>query len=125
MYFQPRNTYFYRLHDASIIHTQSIALRDFFEEQGTIFALQRRARGFDDLDSGQPPDPPTGLSALENSARAHITGLFNGLIWQAFHRGDTAGASRHLWRALKEFPNSPAIWRTAFIMLYKVLFRRT
>lgn len=122
--FQPENTYFYRLHDASIIHTQSTALRDFFEEHGTIFALQRRARGFDDLDSGRPPNPPTGLSTLANSARAHATRLFEGQIWHAFKGGDTSGSLKHLWRALREFPNSRVIWRTAFVMLFKLALRR-
>ena len=124
VWFQPKNNYFYRLHDASTVHTQANARREFFEEHCTIFALQRRARGSDDLNRGKSPKPPTEPCATAHSARAHAIGLFIGQIWLAFDRGDTLDALRHVGRALREFPNSLIIWRTVFVMLLKRFFRR-
>ena len=54
----PKNTYFYRLHDSSITHTQASNKRVFFEETAMLFQRQRLSNGMDDLQRGTPPNIP-------------------------------------------------------------------
>ena len=58
VWYDPTPAYAYRLHDASITHTQADVARQFYEAQARRFLQQRVEQGQDDLQRGTPPPPP-------------------------------------------------------------------
>jgi len=65
--FSPECCYHYRIHGSSITHSQPSARRVFFDDMARRFALQRRARGVDDLMRGCPPVHP--FTAVRHTVR--------------------------------------------------------
>ncbi|NWG12614.1 MAG: glycosyltransferase family 2 protein, partial [Acidobacteria bacterium] len=87
VWYDPRVCYYYRLHDASITHSQSGTLREFYASTARKFCAQRQATGLDDLQRGCPPDPPS--EGLEPPMRAadEIQGTLTGLAWRQHKAG--------------------------------------
>lgn len=110
----PGDTYFYRLHDDSITHTQATPRRAFFEDAAYAMALERERRGDDALMRGQTPLPPVGHvvgDARAQTADTHVAALLVGEAWQCHSRGDAAGARASAWRAVRADPRSSAAWK--------------
>jgi len=110
VWYEPRVSYLYRLHDASITHSRRETERLFFQRVALEFQQQRRATGLDDLQRGHPPQVPvtadddgTVASAPTRSAY-HIQGLLLGDAWGQ-HRAGRKG--RALWTGLKACFASP------------------
>jgi len=118
VWYEPENCYFYRIHGASITHTQKSNERVFFEAIARKFQQQRQLNGFDDLDSGCPPVPP----AHEDKpfcAKRHIQGFLLGQAWQVFQQGNKWQALKIGLRALSTAPGNFAVWRSMVAMVVK------
>ena len=123
---EPRVCYHYRLHNASITHTQPSGRRIFFEQSVRRFALQRRESGADDLMRGAPPSAPdaTGASAAPETARRQIAGHLEGRAWRQFAEGRRLQAMSVMTRALATDPLSLTLWRGIAVMAGKIALGR-
>jgi glycosyltransferase involved in cell wall biosynthesis len=94
IWYEPRNTYFYRLHDSSITHVQKAAARSFFEQCAKDFQQQRQTRADrrDDLDLGNPPAMPKMSGSTPLTAKQQIQKLLLGQAWAAHAAGQTSEA---------------------------------
>lgn len=117
--FLPKSFYLYRLHDASITHSQGNARRLFFENAARAFLSQRRASGLDDLQRGVPPKPPEVLRDVPHSARRQIAGMLAGLSWQEHAIGNRAKAIGLGWRAVTQAPFKLHYWRSLIALCLK------
>lgn len=116
----PRVAYLYRLHDASIVHTQASVLREFYQRCAEDFARQRLAGGSDPLMAGRPPSPPIpGADDSAAKARDQAIELLVGTAW-VLHAGGQWGAGlRKLGTALRLAPFSAVVWKQVVAMLVK------
>lgn len=126
---ETRVCYHYRLHDASVTHTQAKGERQFYEAAAKRFAEQRRDRGVDDLMEGNPPiyTPNSEESAnddLPSLASEQIAGHLEGKAWKMFLEDDPIGGLGTMIRAVRHAPGSPKIWRGLATMTFKSLVRR-
>ena len=94
IWFEPRITYYYRLHKKSITHTQDCKQREFFEQTARKFCLQRQQNEQDDLELGNPPCPPSPSLFQTSCLHKQIQGMLVGRAWQEFKNG-------HKWNAIK------------------------
>lgn len=118
VWFEPEVCYRYRLHDASITHTQATARREFLTQTARRFALQRQQTGSDDLQRGRPPTPPddaTPASRVGDEMRRILVGQ----AWHEHRRGQRLAAIRTGWRALGLQPASPRSWWTLLMLAVK------
>lgn len=115
----PDSCYFYRLHEASITHTQGNIKRKFFEDAARQFQLQRRASGQDDLQRGSPPEPPEVQSDKIGSAAQQIQGILMGAAWDEHASGSRFKAIGLGCRALRQSPFDPWLWRSLMALLLK------
>jgi hypothetical protein len=116
--FLPANAYVYRLHDASITHTQASVLRQFFEATAYAMARERAATGSDALMRGETvalPAPAPGGHRPGGSAR-QISQLLVGEAWGRFLARDRAGALRTAWRAVRASPGHTDAWRSLLLV---------
>ena len=121
---EPRVCYHYRLHDASVTHTQPSARRVFFEEAVRHFSRQRRDSGMDDLMRGAPPVPPeaTGRAVRPTTASQQIAGQFAGNAWRHLADGDRRQALSLMARAVATDPKRPIHWRGMAAMIIRIVF---
>lgn len=115
----PHSCYLYRLHDASITHTQGNMKREFFENTARQFQLQRKASGQDDLQRGSPPKPPEVQSDKPGSAAQQIQGMLMGAAWDEHASGSRFKAVGLGCRALRQSPFDPLLWRSLMALLVK------
>ena len=111
--FLPRNTYFYRLHDASITHTQGNARRVFYENTAREMQRQRLTRGTDDLTAGHPPLPPSRHGDAPGQVASQVQGMLLGEAWRNLAKGERRAAAAQAWRAVAVNPGSMATWKSA------------
>jgi glycosyltransferase involved in cell wall biosynthesis len=118
--FDPRVAYQYRLHDSSITHSQKDAQRRFFAEAAAMFLKQRRMRGHDDLQVGQPPEVPSveGLGVPMSTAQ-QVQELLLGEAWRLHRRGEKSAALSAGWRAIATRPGKLAAWKSLAALLAK------
>jgi glycosyltransferase involved in cell wall biosynthesis len=109
--YRPENAYLYRLHDASLTHTQGLARRTFFETTARAFQNERRLGGSDALARGTPPEPP-GDGTRRDPARAHIQGMLLGRAWREHGRGRKGQALRTGLRAALASPGRMEAWKS-------------
>lgn len=119
----PRNTYYYRLHDASITHTQVSVKRRFFEQTARSFQQQRRQTGSDDLQRGAPPLPPQGDGHAPSTAASQMHGMLVGRSWRLFEQGQRAEALRVAARAVRQRPLAVDGWRSLLVMAVRSVTR--
>lgn len=112
---RPTNSYFYRLHENSITHSQVAARREFFERTARMFSDQRRASGIDDLMRGTPPDPPAARGNSSTAAR-HVQGMLVGEAWRSWHAGKHKAAWQTMQRAIWVEAWRWAPWRSLLVM---------
>lgn len=118
VWYVPRLWYLYRLHGASVTHTQGSARREFFEAQAKAFARQRRERGWDDLERGAAAAPPEGAgeaASADQQWRGHLLGA----AWARHAAGDRLGAIRLGMRACRAAPLDLQMWRGMAGLLLK------
>ena len=118
VYYEAMQTYWYRLHDASITHSQANNARAFFEETARLFQSQRLKTGHDELELGRPPQPPAGGSKPRGSAQA-VQELLAGQSWAKHRSGQKAEALRLGWRACLAKPTTFWTWRSLAALALK------
>lgn len=116
---EPLVAYFYRLHDASIIHSQPNAQRQFFENSASTFASDRLRAGSDALMRGDPPAPPSDGTSPAWSAAEQISNQLIGAAWSAHAAGDKATAISTMRRAIKVQCTSYTLWKHFFLIWIK------
>ncbi len=122
--YDPFNSYYYRLHDHSITHSQASVRRIFFEQTCHLFQQQRLARGTDDLSEGNPPEPPAKAGHAAPGAVTHIQGMLVGEAWRTFAAGRTMAALSLAWRAVAQQPGTMAAWKALSLIAVRGLVRR-
>lgn len=115
----PHSYYFYRLHDASVTHTQGSNKREFFETTARQFQQQRKTTGQDDLERGCPPAPPDVQSDKPGTAAQQIQGILTGAAWREHAAGNKLKAVGLSCRALMQSPYNIGLWRNLLILLVK------
>jgi hypothetical protein len=113
VWYEPAVAYAYRLHDASVTHTQANDARLFYEATARQFAAQRREKGQDDLQRGSPPTPPgaNGKGAAPMSAGGHVQRMLVGQSWREHGQGRKVKAVLTGLRACLAKPGTLSAWR--------------
>lgn len=111
VWYEARMAYHYRLHDTSTTHSQPSAQRAFFDATARSFQAQRLAQGRDDLDRGQPPEPPAASTAPRDSS-ATTQNLLLGASWEKHRSGHKRAAMRLGLQACLARPGNFAAWRS-------------
>lgn len=116
VFYKSELVYFYRLHNSSIVHTQTASKKDFFEATARLFHQQRKQNGIDDLQLGNPPQIPVeyGLSV---DARIQLQGALIGTAWQLHQEGQKLKAFKTGLKACRVKPDNLRIWKS-FVMLF-------
>jgi len=118
IWYEPCGAYRYRLHDASLTHSQPSIRRKFFEQYARELRRQRAAGKPDDLQRGEPLDPPEAPSPPDCSGE-HIGGLLLGEAWRQHRRGDKPAAILSGLRALARSPTTLATWKSVAALVIK------
>jgi glycosyltransferase involved in cell wall biosynthesis len=119
VWYDPRPAYYYRLHAASITHTQAHAQRKFLEQMAREFQKQRLARGNDDLQLDQAPPPPEDLDPTGTQVNARIQDLLIGAAWREHCEGRKLLALKTGFRAAMMKPTSARIWKSVLALAIK------
>jgi glycosyltransferase involved in cell wall biosynthesis len=117
----PEICYLYRIHSASITHSQPNNRRLFFETTAKQFSLQRRERGADALQDNIPPFPPDGGKAKSSAASHHVQGILLGRAWMEYGEGQTQRSLATAARALATNPISISTWKSALALVVKIM----
>ncbi|MEY8213088.1 MAG: glycosyltransferase family A protein [Colwellia sp.] len=116
--YEPRNSYFYRLHDSSITHTQAKNRRVFFEETARLFLQQRLENGADDLQRGEPPNIPA-FEGLPSSSQEQIRGMLTSEAWRLHSAGHKMKAINKGWSVCLKAPFGLISWRNLLALIVK------
>lgn len=119
IYFLAKNTYFYRLHEASITHTQTNTKRLFFENKAREFHKQRMQIGTDDLQRGVPPELPVQTVEKHSS----VNQIHEQLIsesWYWHKKKQKLKASQIALKVIKFYPFSIKSWRNFIVIVLKI-----
>jgi glycosyltransferase involved in cell wall biosynthesis len=119
IWFQPIPAYVYRLHSASITHTQSSKQRKFLEQTARAFQLQRQQTGSDDLDRGNPPPVPADVPAEAEKVDQHLLGVLIGRSWREHRAGKKRSAISIGFKACLNEPMQWRAWRNFALLLLK------
>lgn len=120
IWYEPRNTYFYRLHDTSITHTQAKNKRVFFEETARLFLQQRLALGADDLQRGKTSDIPT-FEDLPSTSDEQISGMLTSEAWRLHREGEKIKAIGTGWKVFLKKPFNFSSWRNLVALIVKAV----
>lgn len=118
VWYEPINSYFYRLHDSSITHSQALNKRKFFGSTARTFLKQRIAHGLDDLQKGNPPTPPD-FEIRASSSRDHISGILTSEAWRLHREGHKMKAINKGMRVCTNKPFSLTSWRNLAALIIK------
>jgi len=116
--FAPEITYYYRLHDASITHTQAANQRVFFEKTARLFQQQRTTTGEDDLERGMPPTIPQ-KNTSESNVKTQISHLLISEAWKSHRQGNKIQAIRKGLSACSAMPYGYSNWKNLFFLIIK------
>lgn len=119
VWYTPNTSYYYRLHNTSITHTQSLPEQEFFKSAAQEFQQQRLTRGRDDLQQGCPPALSAPVAGPVFSSEQHIHGLLIGLAWTKHTEGQKLQALKIGLRAAIVYPTYFKSWRNLFILFLK------
>jgi glycosyltransferase involved in cell wall biosynthesis len=121
VWFEARVFYTWRLHHASITHTQPSEARIWAAQLAFVLQKQRRERGgVDDLMLGKKPDPPPGLQAIPpTSVEEQIFGILLGHAWHEHARGRRISAVRAGIRAAMKRPGAIGAWKNVVKLALK------
>jgi glycosyltransferase involved in cell wall biosynthesis len=123
VHYLPENTYVYRLHEASITHTQATVQRQFYEEMAHDFQAQRLGQGSDALQRNEAPSPPAGAHTRASTAASQIQGMLVGRAWRLFEQGERREALVVAVRAVRHGPRQAVAWRTLVLVAWRSLTR--
>lgn len=118
VWWEPVGTYRYRLHDASLTHSQPSARRVFFEAYARELRLQRARGEPDDLQLGRPRPKPAAGSAPDGY-RGQAQGMLIGEAWQSHSRGSRRRALALGARAVALRPASIEAWKSLLLLAVK------
>jgi len=116
--FVPEVTYYYRLHDSSITHTQASNRRVFFEKTARLFSQQHLEKGVDDLQRGMPPDIPN-FEDSPSKSNEQIKGLLTSEAWRLHRSGQKMKAISKGWDVCLKSPFSLNGWRNLAVLIVK------
>jgi glycosyltransferase involved in cell wall biosynthesis len=120
VWYEHAPAYRYRLHDASITHSDGPQLNAFYEAQARAIQRQRLAQGVDALDRGEAPEPRLADGSAA-AAQSHVQNLLRAAAWNALEHGRLGDA---LWcgvRAVASGPASVTAWRDLLVVAGKVM----
>jgi glycosyltransferase involved in cell wall biosynthesis len=117
--YEPRQSYVFRLHDASITYLQSDAARVFYDRTARHFQQQRQAGAGDDLDRNCPPLPPEDLVAPPSKAALQVQDMLMAASWREHRAGEKGRALGTGLRAIRARPTNLAAWRNLGSLLLK------
>jgi glycosyltransferase involved in cell wall biosynthesis len=116
VFYEPNVAYYYRLHNSSIVHTQTSTKRLFYEETARTFRQQRAQKSEDDLQLGYPPQLPVEFG-LPTDAKTQLQGALIGAAWQLHRDGQKLKAFKTGLSACQIKPENFMAWKS-FIMLF-------
>lgn len=116
--YEPKNTYFYRLHDCSITHSQASNKRVFFEQTARLFLQQRLNKGLDDLQRGSPPSVPS-FEDLPSKSSVQIGGMLTSEAWRLHREGEKIKAIIKGGKVCMNMPFNLASWRNLAALIVK------
>jgi GT2 family glycosyltransferase len=119
VWYTPTTSYYYRLHNTSITHTQSLSEQEFFKSAAQEFQRQRLTRGSDDLQRGCPPVLTAPLPGPIFSSEEHIHGLLLGSAWSKHAEGQKFQALKIGLRTTMTYPTYLESWRSLLLLLLK------
>ncbi len=119
VWYTPTTSYYYRLHNTSITHTQSLTEQEFFKSSAQEFQRQRLTQGKDDLQRGCPPVAITPTPGPIFSSEQHIHGLLIGSAWTKHTKGQKLEAIKAGLRATITYPTYLESWRNLFFLFIK------
>lgn len=119
VHWRTANTYFYRLHDSSVTHSQANVRREFFESTARIFVSQRRIQGSDDLQRGEPPTPPQATHGKGTGSAIQIQGMLIGQAWRTWKAGKRRDGLRTVLRSIRLRPSTRSPWWALLVMACK------
>lgn len=119
IWYVPEVFYLYRLQANSVIHSQPSDFVMFFVNAAGTFHEQRAAGQLDDLQRGEPPEPPPNPRGKVLTARRHESDLLTGAAWKAHKEGHKADALRLGMRALIATPLRAATWKSFLALVLK------
>jgi glycosyltransferase involved in cell wall biosynthesis len=123
--YEPRLAYLYRLHDASVTHTQQSRRRRFFEQMSLEFQRQRREVGMDDLQREQAPPPPDSDDSKPRSTRQQIQELLLGESWKMHATGNKLKSLGIGLRACAARPCNLTAWKSFAALIVKPTNRQS
>jgi glycosyltransferase involved in cell wall biosynthesis len=119
VWFEAGMEYSYRIHEASLTHSQASTRRKFFEAYARELRAQRAQAGArDDLQRGAPRPPPVDASAPDR-ASVQAQSFLLGEAWRAHREGARISALRLGVRALAEHPANLAAWKSLAALALK------
>jgi glycosyltransferase involved in cell wall biosynthesis len=118
VWFERCERYCYRLHDASITHSQASARRIFFEQYARELRAQRAGGNIDDVARGEPCIPPPANSAPDRAGIQIQRFLFHS-AWKEHARGAKLRAIRTGFRACVHAPTNAQAWRNWAALICK------
>jgi GT2 family glycosyltransferase len=125
VWYTPARFYYYRLHNTSITHTQSLAEQEFFKSTAQKFQCQRLTEGSDDLQRGCPPIPIAPVPDTVFSSERHIHGLLVGWAWTQHAEGQKLQAMKTGLRAAIRYPGYVESWRNLLLLVIKPVSRHS
>jgi len=118
VFYVPTVFYHYRLHDSSIIHSQSTSKRKFYDEQAHHFLVQRQEIGADDLDRGVRDEPPAD-DGLRKQCDVQIQGNLLGLAWKQHAAGEKVRSLQTGLKACMVKPIAMGCWKSLIMLIIK------
>jgi hypothetical protein len=118
VFYEPKVSYYYRLHNTSTIHTQASSTRVFFEDTARKFCRQRCENSMDDLQLGIPPSVPTGKDS-PTDATSQLQGVMTGTAWRLHKQGYKLEAIKVGLRACLIRPTNLTVWKSFLILIAK------
>lgn len=118
VWYEPINTYFYRLHNNSITHEQGTNTRIFYENIAREFSRQRIEEGVDLLQKGMAPVPPKDDKNPLNSSDQIVNYLI-AESWRLHYRKNKFSAFVLSMKACIGQPLSWSAWKNMIMVLVK------
>jgi glycosyltransferase involved in cell wall biosynthesis len=119
VWFDPTISYRWRLHDQSVTHTQANNQREFFEKTAREFQKQRQSRGQDDLELGNPPEPPAKTVNHSLKSADQTQQMLIGASWRHHQSGEKMKAISTGFRACMAQPAKISAWKSLAALAVK------
>lgn len=114
----PEIMYQYRLLPTSVTHSKSQKLMEFYDAQAFEFQRQRKTRGMDDLQLGNPPAIPT-FDDKVYTVSEHTARMLTSRAWSEHQAGHKIQALSAGLRLVISQPANLTAWRSLVFLLIK------